>query len=169
MARTVAVITVAWAVLVGAYALLPVRGVGGAGTAVRLAGALLLFAGVVAWQARGIARADFPQLRAARALGVAIPLFLVLFSIVYLSLGNASPGEFSQHLDHTRALYFTVTVFATVGFGDITPRSDPARALVTVQMVLDLLVIGVLARLLFAAAREGLASGGRTSDPPPGG
>jgi voltage-gated potassium channel len=39
-------------------------------------------------------------------------------------------------MTHTDALYFTVTVFATVGFGDITARTDTARLLVTVQITL---------------------------------
>jgi hypothetical protein len=39
-----------------------------------------------------------------------------------------------------------------VGFGDITPKTDPARAVVTVQMLLDLVVIAVVAKLLLGAA-----------------
>ena len=33
------------------------------------------------------------------------------------------------------ALYFTTVTFATVGFGDITPVSQLARGVVTVQMI----------------------------------
>ena len=43
---------------------------------------------------------------------------------------------FSQKLDHSRALYFTITVFSTVGFGDITPTNDAARLAVGAQMLL---------------------------------
>ena len=62
-----------------------------------------------------------------QALGAIIPLFLVVFATIYLSLSHTSASNFSEGLDHTRALYFTVTVFSTVGFGDITedgPGSD---------------------------------------------
>ena len=31
-------------------------------------------------------------------------------------------SSFNQPMTHTNALYFTVTVFATVGFGDITAK-----------------------------------------------
>jgi voltage-gated potassium channel len=54
-----------------------------------------------------------------------------------------------------RALYFTVTVFPTVGFGDITPTSDATRLLVTGRMLLNLVVLGATARLLFDAAKRG--------------
>ena len=35
-----------------------------------------------------------------------------------------------------------------MGFGDITPKTDVARILVSVQMLLDLVIIGVVVRLL---------------------
>jgi voltage-gated potassium channel len=47
-----------------------------------------------------------------------------------------------------------------VGFGDIiTAHSDGVRAIVSVQMLLDLVVLGGLVRLLFRAARTGLSRG----------
>ena len=48
-----------------------------------------------------------------------------------------------------------VTVFSTVGFGDITPKGDLARILVSIQMLLDLVVIGAVVRLLTNAAKGG--------------
>ncbi len=95
-------------------------------------------------------------------MGVILPLFLVLFSSIYLSLSDASRGSFSQSLDHTRALYFTVTVFSTVGFGDITPTTDSARIVVSIQMLMDLVIIGVVVRFLVNAAKLGLARGDQT-------
>jgi hypothetical protein len=46
-----------------------------------------------------------------------------------------------------------VTTFATVGFGDITPASQFARGLVTVQMVLDLVVLGAVIRVFVSAVQ----------------
>ena len=54
-------------------------------------------------------------------------------------------------MTRTNALYFTVTVFTTVGFGDITAQTDAAWLLVTGQMVLDLIVLGVGARIVVGA------------------
>ena len=49
------------------------------------------------------------------------------------------------------ALYFTVTVFSTVGFGDIVAVTDTGRAVVTAQVVANLLVLGLGGRVFFGA------------------
>ena len=41
-----------------------------------------------------------------------------------------------------------------MGFGDITPRTDAARLVVSAQMLLDLAIIGAAVRLIFNAARS---------------
>ena len=51
------------------------------------------------------------------------------------------------------ALYFTMTTFAPVGFGDITPVSVPARFVTLLQMIGGLILVGVVARVLISAAR----------------
>ena len=89
------------------------------------------------------------------SLGGAIPLFLVVFAVFYLSLSQASTTHFSEPLNHSSALYLVVTVFSTVGFGDITPKGDLARIAVSIQMLLDLVVIGAVVRLLTTAAKSG--------------
>jgi voltage-gated potassium channel len=48
-------------------------------------------------------------------------------------------------------------VFATVGFGDIAPVTEAARVVVTVQMVGDLLVLGVLLQAIVGAVKLGRA------------
>jgi voltage-gated potassium channel len=40
----------------------------------------------------------------------------------------------AEPLSRTDALYYTITVFSTVGFGDVTPRADLARIVTMVQM-----------------------------------
>jgi hypothetical protein len=57
-----------------------------------------------------------------------------------------------------------VTVFATVGFGDITPVTSNARLTVTAQMVCDILVIAAVVRLIIEAGRGtfGVRSAGET-------
>jgi voltage-gated potassium channel len=46
-------------------------------------------------------------------------------------------------------------VFATVGFGDITPVTELARILTTVQMVGDLVLIGLVLRVFLTAVERG--------------
>jgi hypothetical protein len=52
------------------------------------------------------------------------------------------------------AVYFTVTVLATVGFGDIAAVTQTARILVTIQMLADLVLIGFVAKVLLGAAQQ---------------
>lgn len=146
----------AWVVLLTVYYFEPAIHHGGFGVVWRLAAGLALVAAVIAWQTRRIVSSELPELRAAEALGVVIPLFFLLFSTLYLSMSHGSAQTFSESLDHTRALYFTITVFSTVGFGDITPRTDTARILVSIQMLLDLAIIGLVVRLLLNAMKSGL-------------
>ncbi len=150
----------AWVVLLGVFYVAPVGVSSGAGDLARLVVAVVVLAAVVAWHASRIMRADFPELRAAVALGVVIPVFFVLFATIYLSMSHASGATFTQGLDHTRALYFTITVFSTVGFGDISPATDPARLVVSAQMILDLILIGGVVRILIGAAKRGVARAG---------
>ena len=67
-------------------------------------------------------------------------------------------GHPSEPLNHTGALYLVITVFSTVGFGDITPKGDLARIVTSIQMLLDLVVIGAVVRLLTTAAKSGRES-----------
>jgi hypothetical protein len=58
-------------------------------------------------------------------------------------------------MTRTNALYFTVTVFATVGFGDITAKTEAARLVVTGQMLIDLIILGLGARVIVGAVTRG--------------
>ncbi|WP_329381079.1 potassium channel family protein [Streptomyces sp. NBC_01351] len=153
------------AVLTGLYYLAPLdRGVG-VGTVVLLLTGLAVFGALIAWQLAAIARSEYPRLRAIEAMATAVPLFLVLFAAVYFLISKEYPATFSEPMNRTDALYFTVTVFATVGFGDIAPVSEAARALTTVQMVADLIVVGLVAKGLFGAVQVGLLRKGTDGGP----
>ena len=143
--------------LVALYYLLPFDRWDGPIDVIVLAGGLLSVVGIGVLQVRAILRARYPAVQAVESLAVAVPLFLLLFAAGYSLMSSASPGAFSEPLDRTDAIYFTVTVFSTVGFGDIAPVSESARVVVTLQMVGDLLVLGVLLHAIIGAAKLGRA------------
>ena len=143
-----------WILLGVVYFALPGRGFGGVRELARLTVSLILVAVVFVWQMRRVARSVMPEVQAVQALGMVIPLFLIVFATLYLSIGNGESGSFSESLDHTSSLYLTITVFSTVGFGDITPKTDPARIAVSIQMLLDLVIIGFAVRAIFGVAKS---------------
>jgi hypothetical protein len=115
---------------------------------------LLVLTVVTAYQVRAIMRSRRPAVRGIEAVAVTVPLFILLFAATYFLLSQTDPTNFDEApLTRTDTLYFTVTTFATVGFGDITPTSQFARALVTVQMVLDLVVLGAVIRVFVSAVQ----------------
>jgi hypothetical protein len=139
-------------VLVALYYLLPLDHLNN--VPLVLVGGLVILAAVILVQLRVIIRARYPTVRAIEALAVTVPLFLLLFASAYLTMADTNPGNFSTHpLTRTDVLYFTVTVFSTVGFGDITAVSQSARLVVTAQMLLDLLALGLAVRAFVGAVQ----------------
>jgi voltage-gated potassium channel len=114
---------------------------------------LTVLAGVSVWQVRAILRSAYPTLRAIEALAVVVPLFLLAFALTYFLMAQASAASFTQPLSRTDSLYFAVTVFSTVGFGDITAKSEAARIIVTIQMLADLAAIGLGLRVIVGAVK----------------
>ena len=144
------------------YFVLPFSNRGPVETGLVLWIGLAAVACLVVWHLRAIAHAPYPRLRALEALGTAFPIFVVVFATTYYLMGQDSEGSFSQAMTRLDSLYFTMTTFSTVGFGDITPVSNPARILAIMQMVLDLALLGLVARAFFQSVQAGLARRDRT-------
>ncbi len=150
-------------VLVTAYYLLPLDRFSTPVAIAILAIGLLLFLGLVAYQVRSVIRSPFPSVRAVEALAISVPLFLLLFSSTYVVMATISVSNFGGRLTHTDGLYFAVTVLSTVGFGDITAKSQVARLVVTGQMISDLVILGLSIKIIVGAvsrARQPGDSGG---------
>jgi voltage-gated potassium channel len=118
---------------------------------------VVLLTATIAWQVRAILRADYPAIRAIQSLASTAPLFLLLFASTYYIMSLDDSGTFSEALTRSDALYFVVTVFSTVGFGDISPRGEAARLVVAAQMLLDLVVLGLGVQVILGAAKRGKA------------
>src|SRR5215470_10727968 len=117
-------------VLVVIYYLLPLDHTARWAAIVILVIGLAGLSALVTFQVRSIVAAPFPGLRALEALATSVPFFLLLFAGTYVVMAAISASNFSQPMTRSNALYFTVTVFATVGFGDITATSQAARLVV---------------------------------------
>jgi voltage-gated potassium channel len=142
--------------LIAAYYLLPLDRLSGVSLAVSLAVGLLALTGIAAYQVRAIIRHPHSAVRAIEALAITVPSFLLLFAATYFLMAQAHTDNFNVHsLTRTDSLYFTITVFATVGFGDISATSQAARIAVMAQMILDLLVLGLLVKVFLNAVQLG--------------
>lgn len=107
-------------------------------------------------QLSSVYKARFPTLRAAEALVLVAGMFLALFAMIYVMISLSDPTAFTEELSPFNSYYFSLTVLATVGFGDITPVTTMARSVTMVQMALDLVFIAVLIRVIGGAARRAL-------------
>ncbi|MFD3662349.1 potassium channel family protein [Streptomyces sp. NPDC058659] len=143
------------AALLAAYYLLPLDSAFTVRTVVVLVVGVLLVGLLLGWQVHTIMRSARPGLRAVAAVAAALPFFVMLFAATYYLLERSAPGSFSEAMSRTDALYFTMTVLSTVGFGDIAPRTEVARLLTTGQMTANFLLIGVAARFVLGAVQEG--------------
>ncbi|MFJ3830695.1 potassium channel family protein [Streptomyces sp. NPDC090046] len=159
--------------LVAAYYLLPMDSAFTATTVLVLTGGIAAVVVLLSWQIRRITLSPWPGLKAMEAMAITVPLFVLLYATACFLLERSAPGSFSEPLSRTDGLYFAMTVFSTVGFGDITARSETARLLTTGQITLNLLLLGVAARLLANAVQRGrerrdqsAAPGGSDSTPP---
>lgn len=141
------------AVVLGIYGAMPLSG-----SVSRLWPVVVLglgaFVALSVWEARAVLRADRPWVRAVLALSVAVPMFFVFFASTYYVLEGVQPGSMSEPLTKIDAMYLTVTIATTVGFGDITPVTEAARVLASVHMACNLIVLGVTVKVLTAAAKQ---------------
>jgi hypothetical protein len=119
-----------------------------------VAGGFGLLLAVILHQVGRIRGAALPMLAAAEGVAVAIPFLLLAFSYAYLCMSAADAATFSEPLTRIDAVYFAATTLSTVGFGDITAASQPARLVVTLNIVVNLALAATTIRLLFAIARE---------------
>ena len=76
----------------------------------------------------------------------------IFFGVFYWAIEQLGPGSFSAGTEFSRmtALYFSFITLATLGYGDIVPRSDVARGLAIVEAVGGQLFLAVLVARLVA-------------------
>lgn len=156
-------------VLFGAFALAPLDLRDEGAWVGPLAMSIALLAIVVVLQIVAVARSPYPGLRAIEALASSFLLLIVLFSALYYGMAQEDPGSFNESLNRVDAVYMTVTIFSTVGFGDLVATSQPGRIAVTVQMLVNMALIGVIVRVLLGTVqqrRAALSSAAPKTDAP---
>lgn len=160
LARSLLWVAATWVVLGLAYFAAPTRAPRDGATIVATAVGTVIFLAFLVWQVRRILRAELPELRAIEAVGSLIAVFVVLVASVYWTMSAINPEEFSEPLNRISAMYLAVATATTVGFGDVSAEGDAARAMVTAQMVLDIVLLASLARAIFTLARMELRDDG---------
>jgi len=144
---------VAAAVLIAIYALLPIGTIEGAWVGIRIAVAGTITLATVLWSVHSVNRSALPLPRAMEALVVTVFVTMAAFATAYLNLSAHNAESFSEPLDKVSALYFTVTTLATVGYGDITPKTETAQISVMIQMVVNVAVVGTAVKVIIEKAR----------------
>ena len=120
----------------------------------RVAASVIIPAVVLTLQILAVSRSPYPWLRAVEAVSISFPLLIFLFASTYFAMYLANPASFNEALNQTDAVYLTVTIFATVGFGDIVATSQLARISVTIQMIADMVLIGFILRVLLGTIQR---------------
>lgn len=137
------------------YALMPVESASSTVWIVSVAGLGLVVVFTVFFRQFGrIEHADRPGAAAVESLVLVVGLFLTLFALIYVSISASDPDAFTLPLDKVGGIYFSVTILTTVGYGDIAPTTDMTRILVTIQMLLDIALIGAAVKLLGLKAKN---------------
>jgi voltage-gated potassium channel len=100
-------------------------------------------------------------------------MLLLTLTVLFFSWADDSvaalPGQFTQLTNKTDALYFNVTTLATVGFGDVHPVGQLARAAVTLQIVFNLVFLGAAVSVIsgfFRRRAQGRARAGSSPHDP---
>ena len=135
------------------YAIAPLDYRADGETAIRALSTIAVIVIVVGLQFRAIQLARFPALRAIEGFALILPLLLLGFAATYVRMSTANPDAFTQPLDRVGGVYLSMTILSTVGFGDIAATTDAARISVMVQMLADVIVIGVVARLMINSVK----------------
>jgi hypothetical protein len=104
-------------------------------------------------QARRVLRSPRPIADASVALSLIVSSLIVGFSGIYYVIANHDPGQLEQLHTKVDAVYFTTTILSTVGFGDVHAAGQAARVVVTVNIVFNLVALGVAVKLVAWAAR----------------
>jgi hypothetical protein len=109
---------------------------------------------------RRVLRSEHPVGDAVSALVITLMTLIVSFAACYHVISERDPGAINGLVTKVDAVYFEMTILSTVGFGDITAVTQGTRILVTINMVMAAVFLGISLRLLtWTIQRHGLQGG----------
>lgn len=73
---------------------------------------------------------------------------ILVFTFIYLDTGLVISGE-HQEVEFQTALYFSVTTWTTLGYGDIAPLPD-TRLITSIEAILGYITMGLLIAIMGA-------------------
>ncbi len=151
------------ALLVAFYAAPAQLGLG-AGEVVGILLTLLAIA-VLGWAIARQVRAQMRDPEGARVQSLfwLLGLVVIVFATTFAYLENTAPAELDGIATRTDALYFTLSTLTTVGFGDVHAVGQLARALVSLQLVFDVVFVAALVSTIGVRLRQH----GSLQSPPP--
>ena len=110
--------------------------------------------------ARRILSAEDPFLAIGYAIIVSLTVLVLGFSTTYYSLSQHDSDQFEGGLEtKLDALYFTVTILSTVGFGDIHASGQLGRGIVIAQIAADFLFVVVVVGIIRWSGRRRVDAG----------
>lgn len=82
--------------------------------------------------------------------------FNYAFAVVYVFVSSIDPTSFStgKALGVVESMYFSTITAATVGYGDIAPKTDVTRLIVVAQVSISLLYVIILFSAFASYVRE---------------
>jgi hypothetical protein len=112
---------------------------------------VLSMAALVIWQVTQYRSGRGRGAEQLRGLAVAVWISVLFFSATYYILARNDPGQMDGLHTKLDALYYTMSMVSTVGFGDISAAGQAARAVVCLNLAFNLVVL----TLAVTAVREG--------------
>lgn len=107
---------------------------------------LLVMLGLFLVAILGFAGLDFRRYRTSDVISSIIVVlggFLIVWMNIYVNVSH-DRRCFGTPLTRTDGLYFATTTLTTTGYGDLKPRSEECRQLVTAEQIQDLFLVGSL-------------------------
>jgi len=105
-------------------------------------------------QAQLVLTSGDPLFDAMRCIVSALVFLVTAFSSAYFVLAANYDNQINGLNTKLDGIYFTITILATVGFGDISATGQTARAIVSGQMVVNFAVLAVSLRVIAWALKE---------------